>query len=374
MQAIQPREAVAEAARAIIAADGIEALYNSRLFAARLGDRVPTAKRETRVLGQALADGVVSRIHEAGTGRKLILPQLASQIEDAHGYQRELTLWAVMLVDSLLSGETMPVTSPALAPAHTPAPDVATKPVPPSANAFNTTPALLPVEEKRVPPQAVERPASAASSVLSDWKNTPRATIIAAIALTIFVTPVIGAVSADALQPFVTGWKAYPEDAVDSLITGAAFALPVMAFAVAGFRGSAVIGCMVVIVASVLVKLAGGSVILDTMAGFFVAALLQGGASVVTEAFLLMRGSSRTGFLSMAIAGAIYATAGGFFLAVPWLLFEMGSGSSSPALNAYALVGLLIGGSIAGGFAAILFAPLLRRLSAAAVVGRAGRS
>ncbi len=174
MQAIQQREAVAEAARAIIAADGIEALYNSRLFAARLGDRVPTAKRETRVLGQALADGVVSRIHEAGTGRKLILPQLASQIEDAHGYQRELTLWAVMLVDSLLSGETMPVTSPALAPAHTPAPDVATKPVPPSANAFNTTPALPPVEEKRVPPQALERPASAASSVLSDWKKKMR--------------------------------------------------------------------------------------------------------------------------------------------------------------------------------------------------------
>ncbi len=374
MQTIQPREAVAEAARAIIAADGIEALYNSRVFAARLGDRVPTAKRETRVLGQALADGVVSRIREAGAGRKLILPQLASQIEDAHGYQRELTLWAVMLVDSLLSGETMPMTSPAPAPVLTPEPQVVTKPVPPPAKAVDTTPAPSRTEEKRAPPQIVERPASAATSILCDWKNTPRATLIAAIALTVFITPLIGAVSADALLPFVTGWKAYPEDAADSLITGAAFSLPLMAFAIAGFRGSAVVGCMVVIAASLLVKLAGGSVILNSMAGFLVAALLQGGASVTAEAFLLMRGSSRTGFLSMTIAGAIYAAAGGFFLAVPWLLFEMGSGSSSPALNVYALVGLLIGGGLAGGLAVIIFAPLLRKVSASAMVGRASRS
>jgi hypothetical protein len=97
--------ALETAGRAILGSDE-KALDNGKLFSARLGDRVPEAKREIRIIAQALADGVSTQLRGIPAERSLAKAQIVKRLEDQHGYRQELAQRAVDLIDRLVNGET----------------------------------------------------------------------------------------------------------------------------------------------------------------------------------------------------------------------------------------------------------------------------
>lgn len=115
MTETDPVAAVEAAAFAILAADP-DALSSGKSFAARLGDRAPSARRENRILMQALADGA-SLLRTATGDRQFVRAQLVTRLENEHGYRTDLAQWAVSLADRLIHGagpavHQPPVTTP----------------------------------------------------------------------------------------------------------------------------------------------------------------------------------------------------------------------------------------------------------------------
>lgn len=105
--------ALESAGRAILGSDA-KALENGKLFAARLGDRVPEAKREIRIVAQALTDGISTQLKMQSAERNLVKDRIVKRLEDQHGYRQELARQAVDLIDRLVNGETAVVAEPAV--------------------------------------------------------------------------------------------------------------------------------------------------------------------------------------------------------------------------------------------------------------------
>lgn len=369
MEPANPRDAVAEAARAIVAADGVEALANPRAFAGRIADRAPGTRREAKILQQALADSVLHRLKDAPANRQTLVRQLASQIEQAHGFQPELAAWAVALIDSLVHGEPAANAAPPSPVAAAPAgPEPAHNPPhkPGSAGAGAAVAQVIAVARPLANPAAriIETPAAATGvpSGTAAPARLPSVWIGIAFGLGLAILAVMA--NPLAMSPVVAGWAAYPEDALSSFLAALVFAAPVAGLAALGFRGSAALGGILAVAVLLFVHLGLGSD-LESYGGILMTAgLFQAAAAAVAEAILLFWRKLRTGVAPMALAGATYAGLGGFALGMPWRASGLDGTvpGSVVGINVFALAGILAGGAIAGVIAALVIPPLLRRL------------
>lgn len=373
METVSPRDAVAAAARAIVAADGVEALANPRGFAGRIADRAPGTRREAKILQQALADGVVNRLKDAPANRQALVGQLAGQIEHAHGFQPELAAWAVALIDGLVHGEPA---SPAASPSPVAAAPVAPEPAhnPPhqpgpggaGAAAAQVIAVARPVEPAagRIAEASVAAtgvPGGTAAGARAAM-TTPPALVVIALGLGMAILAVVA--NPLDMSPRVAGWAAYPADALNSFLAALLFAAPVSVLAAFGFRGSAALGGILAVAVLLIVHLGLGSD-LESYGGILInAGLFQVAAAAVAEAILLYWRKPRTGVAPMALAGAAYAALGGFALGMPWHASGLDGTvpGSTAGINVFALAGILAGGAVTGAVAALLVPPILRRL------------
>lgn len=371
METANPRNSVAEAARAIVAADGVEALANPRAFAGRIADRAPGTRREAKILQQALADGVLHRLRDAAANRQTLVRQLASQIEHAHGFQPELAAWAVALIDSLVHGEPAAIaTSPFQVGAAPVASAPAQKPphLPGSGGAGAAAAQVIAMARPLETPAAriIETPAAASGvpggTPSPAWPTARHIWIGLGLGLVLAILAVMA--NPLAMSPVLVGWSAYPEDATNSFFSALLFATPVAGLAAFGFRGSAALGGVLAVMVLLFFHLGIGGDLEYYGDVLMTAGLLQVAAAAVAEAILLVWRKPRTGVVPMALASAAYAALGGFALALPWHASGLdGAIPGSPAgINVFAFAGILAGGAATGGIAALLIPTLLRRL------------
>ena len=371
MEPANPRDAVAMAARAVVAADGVEALANPRAFAGRIADRAPGTRREAKILQQALADGVLHRLKDAPATRQTLVRQLASQIEHAHGFQPELAAWAVALIDSLVHGEPVAnaaslsqvaaapvVSAPAQKPPHLPGSGRA------GAAAAQVIALARPLETPAA--RIIETPAAASGvpggTPSPTWPTARQIWIGLGLGLVLATLAVMA--NPLSMSPMLVGWSAYPEDALNSFFSALLFTAPVAGLAALGFRGSAALGGVLAVAVLLLLHLGLGGDLAYYGGVLVTAGLFQIAAAAIAEAILLFWRKPRTGITPMVLASAAYAALGGFALSLPWHASGLdGAVPGSPAgINVFALAGILAGGAATGAIAALLIPTILRRL------------
>ncbi len=330
MEKDQSRSDVASAARLILARHGGPAIVSDRRrFAALLADHAPLARREIRVLGEALAIGAFANLVAAPRDQlSFEQARLTSRLETDLGLQRELAAWAIELIAELATG-TVTATAPPLAAAVIKKSEV--QPPPPSSTA-----------------------SAAAAPIVAQWGQTPvTAPAAKSPPMAWLVCVLVGSIisSVNTLSWFsVFAWRAASDDAL--IIGHATVGVTVLVPLIVGLALRSPIAALVISLLSGGIEL----VLSGELAALY---LRLGSGSALALSLLLLRRLDRGPLLAMVASCAAIT---GDFLVV-WLVLDVFYYSNVMGGELALVFALRVGSALACG--ALLAAPgasLLRRL------------